>query len=88
MRGQRFALLDRRRTWGEERVYYHDAKGQLRRICVQWTSLAEMDLFVQTSAGRSSLRVSDLLQLVALIAQLKATLKPARSKRAGPKSVK
>lgn len=86
LRGQRFALVDRRRTWGEERVYYHDAAGQLHRICVQWTSLAEVDAFVQTSAGRSSLRVSDLLQLAALIGQLKAALKPARGKRAGRKS--
>jgi hypothetical protein len=52
---------------------------------VQWTSLAEVDPFVQTSAGRSSLRVSDLLQLAALIGQLKATLTPARGKRAGRK---
>jgi hypothetical protein len=55
---------------------------------VQWTSLAEVDPFVQTSAGRSSLRVSDLLQLAALTGQLKATLKTVRGKRAAPKSVK
>jgi hypothetical protein len=55
---------------------------------VQWTSLAEVDPFVQTSAGRSSLRVSDLLQLAALVGQLKATLKSVRGKRTGAKSDK
>lgn len=81
MRGQRFALVDRRLTWGEDRVYYHDASGKLCRIRVQWTSLAEIDPFVQAAAGRSSLRVPDLLQLAALVGQLKAALKPTGAKR-------
>ena len=81
LRGQRFALVDRRLTWGEERVYYHDAAGKLCRISVQWTSLAQVDPFVQVSAGRSRLRVSDLLQLAALVDRLEAAPKPASGKR-------
>jgi hypothetical protein len=81
LRGQRFALIDRRLVWGEDRVYYHDAAGRLCRICAQWTSLAEVDAFVQVSAGRSSPRVADLLQLAALITRVNAAIKPERPQR-------
>ena len=73
--------MDRRRTWGEDRVYYHDDAGKLCRMSALWTSAAEADLFVLTSAGRSSLRVSDLLQLVALIEQHRAAARASKSKR-------
>ena len=81
--GKVFALLDRRRTWGEDRVYYHDEAGNLCRMNAQWTSAADADAFVVIAAGRSSLRVSDLLQLTAVVEQLKATTmtgKPGRRK--------
>jgi hypothetical protein len=49
----------------------------------QWTSAAEADLFVLTSAGRSSLRVSDLLELVVVIEQHRAAAKVRKPKRRG-----
>jgi Family of unknown function (DUF5372) len=73
--------VDRRRTWGEDRVYYHDEAGKLCRLPAQWTSAADVDPFVLTSAGRSSLRVPDLLQLVALIKQLRATARTNKPRR-------
>jgi hypothetical protein len=79
--GEVFALVDRRRTWGEDRAFYHDEAGKLCRINAQWTSLAAGDAFVLTSAGRSSLRVADLLQLVALIEQQRNALRSQKSKR-------
>jgi Family of unknown function (DUF5372) len=83
--GKVFALVDRRRTWGEDRVYYHDEVGNLRRMNAQWTSAADSDAFVVIAAGRSSLRVSDLLQLAADIEQLKATtMAGKRGRRKGP----
>lgn len=76
--------MERRKTWGENRVYYHDESGNLRRIATQWTSLAAADAFVMTSAGRSSLRVEDLLQLVVLVEQQRSALRPPkRLKRRG-----
>jgi Family of unknown function (DUF5372) len=81
--GKVFALVDRRRTWGEDRVYYHDDAGKLCRLPAQWTSAADVDPFVVTSAGRSSLRVGDLLQLVALIERLQASMKTSKPKRRG-----
>ena len=50
-------------------MYYHDEAGNLRRMPAQWTSLASADAFVAIAAGRSSLRVEDLLKLIALIEQ-------------------
>jgi hypothetical protein len=61
--------VDRRSTWGEDRVYYHDETGRLRRLPATWTSVATASPFEVLSAGRSHFRVEDLLQLVALIAR-------------------
>jgi len=71
LRGCEFALVDRRTTWGEDRVYYHDEKGRLRRLPAAWTSVAALSAFEVLSAGRSHFRIEDLLQLVTLIARLK-----------------
>ena len=77
--------MDRRRTWGEDRVYFHDVAGNLCRMNAQWTSAADADAFVVIAAGRSSLRVSDLLQLAAVVEQLKATAVTDKSgRRKGP----
>jgi hypothetical protein len=48
---------------------------------VQWTSAAEVDLFVSISAGRSSLRVSDLLALVHMVDQHRAATKASKPSR-------
>lgn len=88
MCGREFALVDRRLTWGEDRVFYHDEAGKLCRISAQWTSLVAIDPFVTTSAGRSSLRVADLLQLVALIEQQRSAMKAKKPKRHGASGVK
>ena len=67
--GHEFALADRRTTWGEDRVYYHDETGTLRRLPAAWTSVAVRSPFEVVSAGRSHFRIEDLLQLAALIAR-------------------
>jgi hypothetical protein len=69
LRGREFALVDRRSTWGEDRVYYEDETGALRRLPTAWTSLAAATPFEVMSAGRSHFRIDDLLQLVVLIAR-------------------
>ena len=74
-------MVDRRTTLGVDRVYYHDEAGKLCHMNAQWTSLAAVDAFVMTAAGRSSLRVADLLELVALIEQRKNALRSERPKR-------
>jgi hypothetical protein len=73
--------VDRRTAWAEDRVYFHDEMGSLRRLPAAWTSIAAPDTFVVISAGRAHFRTSDLLQLATLIAQLMSEGSPARRGR-------
>jgi hypothetical protein len=68
--GQRFELVDRYRIWGEDRVYYHTAAGELKSLPVGWTDLAEPDPFVVIAAGRAYFRPADLWAVVQLIQEL------------------
>ena len=70
LHGQEFELIEYRHTWGEERVYFLDCAGQMQRLPVAWTDAAGEDLFVVVAAGRSPLRVEDLLQLADLLEHL------------------
>ncbi|MBK7238562.1 MAG: transposase [Sterolibacteriaceae bacterium] len=53
----------RKKTWGDDRIMYYDARGQLVPVLTSWTSLHELDSFMAASAGRDWLRVDDLLRL-------------------------
>jgi len=85
LHGREFELVERRSAWGEERVYFRDDSGRLRRVPAAWTSAAAPTAFEAISAGRSPFRVEDLLRLAALIARHKEASgstdgKPARRK--------
>jgi hypothetical protein len=67
LRGREFELADRRRTWGEDRVYFLDEGGELKRLPASWTSAAAVDPFVSMSGARAHFRVEDLLELASLI---------------------
>lgn len=60
-----------RHNWGEQRVYFHDAEGRLVALPAAWTDVFSPDPFVAISAGRSSFRVTDLLELARLMARLR-----------------
>jgi hypothetical protein len=62
--------VDRRSVWSEDRVYFYDETGRLRRLPAAWTSEAAPDTFVAIAAGRAHFRTSDLLELATLIARL------------------
>jgi len=64
-------MVEYRHAWGEERVYFLDTSGQMQRLPAAWTDVAGEDPFVAVSAGRSPLRVEDLLQLVDLLDRLR-----------------
>jgi len=70
---QEFELVTYRQNWGEERVWFHDAKGQLVSIPAVWTSVVAQEAFVAVSVGRSLFRVEELLALARLIERLKQT---------------
>jgi hypothetical protein len=68
LKGKVFPLVKCHRNWGEERAYYRDETGELCSLSLAWTNLAKTDIFVHISAGRSVFRVTDLLELVRLLA--------------------
>jgi len=86
LQGREFSLVDYRHTWGEDRVYFQDEAGRLRRLPAAWTSLAAPDPFVMISAGRALLRLEDLLQLTRLVARLTEEV-PSTSDSKGPRRV-
>ena len=70
--GREFEFVSRRRNWGEDRVYYHDGRGELESLPTAWTDVADTDPFVAMAAGRTPFRVADLLDLADLASQLGA----------------
>jgi len=64
-------LLEYRKNWGEDRVYYYDAEGQLQSILASCTDAGGVDPFVEVAAGRSYFRYEDLLRLVDLLERLR-----------------
>jgi len=64
-------VIEYRHAWGEERVYFFDASGHMQRIPTSWTNVVE-DPFVVIAAGRSPLRLEELLELADLLDRLKS----------------
>jgi hypothetical protein len=56
-----------RHSFGDQRVFFHDADGQLRSIPALWTSLVAPDPAVVLAAGRAPFRVGDLLAVARLV---------------------
>ena len=69
--GREFKLVSYYKTWGEDRVYFHDEDQRLRAMPADWTSLAAPDPFVIIAAGRSWFRIADLLELAQMIDRAK-----------------
>ncbi len=69
--GHKFELIEYRRAWGEDRVYFLDSSEQLQHLPASWTDVVGEDPFVALAAGRSPLRVEDLLRLADLISRLR-----------------
>lgn len=62
-RGRRFELIDLRPRWGQWRVYYIGAEGQVAYLPAAWTDAGPRDPFVEQAQGRVIARVEDLLVL-------------------------
>jgi len=77
-RGAEYVLVTHRLNWGEDRVFYHDAHGNLLSLATHLTDLVPPDAFALASAGRSAFRIDDLL---ALRARLDACLDRAKGGR-------
>jgi hypothetical protein len=64
--GREFVFVAVRQAWGEDRVFFSDEDGTQRSLPRAWTDAGDVDPFVVVAAGRSALRVADVLALVAL----------------------
>jgi uncharacterized protein DUF5372 len=74
--GREYVVIAVRHTWGEVRVFFLDEDGTQRSLPLAWTDASEPDPFVVVAAGRSALRVADLLDLAALLDGLRAPAAP------------
>jgi hypothetical protein len=65
--GKTFKYIDKRYVWGQTRVYYEDDQGDQKSVPIGFTDAQSLDPFVIVAAGRSRLRIQDLLDLAVLI---------------------
>jgi Family of unknown function (DUF5372) len=70
--GREYVFVAARLSWGEDRVFFLDEDATQRSLPSAWTDVAAPDAFVVVAAGRSALRVVDLLDLAALLDGLRA----------------
>ncbi|MHB8280652.1 MAG: DUF5372 family protein, partial [Candidatus Humimicrobiaceae bacterium] len=70
-----YELIDRRQSWGEDRVLYLDENGNTAMILTSWTDVREPDLFNLQSSGRSNFKYSDLVELSKILKYLKKQIK-------------
>ncbi len=60
-------IVSTKKTWGEDRVFYHQEDGRLTSIPACWTSVYDSEVFNVISDGRSDFRFKELLQLARLV---------------------
>ena len=70
-----YEFVDRRQTWGQDRVVYFDENGNAATILSSWTDVAEPDIFIVQSAGRCNFKYSDLVELSKILKYLKNSVK-------------
>ena len=65
--GRTFEFVSVRHTWRQHRAFFLLEDGTLTSVPIEWTDMAEPDVFVALAAGRSLFRPEDLLALTELI---------------------
>jgi hypothetical protein len=67
--GREFEFAVRRRTWGEDRVYFYlDDGAEVGQMPAAWTDAVGPDPFVTVAAGRCEFQIDALLAAAALVA--------------------
>jgi hypothetical protein len=51
---RQFEFVSRRRDWGEDRVYYHDERGELGSLPTGWTDVADADVVLAENVIRAA----------------------------------
>ena len=86
--GREFELIEITSTTGMGLVQYTADGGTLCTIRQAFTSAAAVDPFARVAAGRSAFRVSDLLELAALLDSLDGDDRAVRESDGGAETVK
>ena len=68
-------MIERKKVWGEDRVLYINENGEMCLIPTCWTDVAEPDIFITISEGRSSFRFDDLQELSKILKEKKESHK-------------
>jgi hypothetical protein len=66
-----FVLVDHRRSWNAEQVFYYDDTGKLAHIPASWTSVSTVEPFIVFAEGKSFFHIDGLLELVTLIKRIR-----------------
>jgi len=69
---QQLEEVGRTSRWGDQRVWFRTASGDLRTIPLRFTSQAAPDPYLEWGGGRSYHRVAELLELRRLMDELQA----------------
>ena len=67
MVGKTYRYIDKRVAWGHTRVFFEDDGGMQRPVPIGFTNALPPDPFVMVAAGRSRLRLQELLELLSLV---------------------
>jgi len=70
--GQTIDVFSRSRRWGDELVVYRSEHGHSASIPAHWTSLEPVDPLVVVAAGRARFRTADLLELAAIVSEVRS----------------
>ncbi len=83
--GRELDVVERKRNWAGDRVFFVDEDGRLRSVPAGWTDVDPPDPFVVIAAGRSAFRAADLLALACLLDGIRPPGPSRRVKRTSPK---
>lgn len=67
-------MLTRRKNWGEDRLAFYNAEGQLVSMPSSWTNIDQVSGSTQGDAAGSWFRIDDLRNLRALVDELTTQL--------------
>ena len=67
---RKFVLIDHRRSWNAEQVFFYDDNGKLTHIPASWTSVSQEDPFIMFAKGKSFFHIDGLLELAKLVRKI------------------
>jgi hypothetical protein len=70
-KGKVFYLIDRKKVWGDDRIFYVNENGQLCLIPANFTDAFEKDPFIELSNEKCVTTFDSLMSLMHIVSGLK-----------------